>query len=74
MICERKEKFSLNVFVAFRPDLSCVWKLLGDCMTIIHPLDGSKVSIIVPISLLSKDNDVSSDSKAITKFQVCVLL
>ena len=53
-------------YLFIRRDLSCVWKLLGDCMTMIHSLDDGKV--ILTISDLLHD-EKSSENK-VSKIQV----
>ncbi|XP_033634939.1 tetratricopeptide repeat protein 37-like [Asterias rubens] len=37
---------------SLRPDLSCVWKLLGDACTLLHPLSDSLISVTVPSNLI----------------------
>lgn len=38
-----------------RPDVSCLWKLLGDTCTSVHVISPTKVNVQVPGSLLSKN-------------------
>uniref|UniRef100_U3K379 SKI3 subunit of superkiller complex n=1 Tax=Ficedula albicollis TaxID=59894 RepID=U3K379_FICAL len=40
--------------VKHRPDVSCLWKLLGDTCTSVHVISPTKVNVQVPGSLLSK--------------------
>ncbi|XP_070543416.1 tetratricopeptide repeat protein 37-like [Ptychodera flava] len=44
----------LSKAVRHRPDVSCLWKLLGDACTIIHSLDKQLIRIDVPRSLLDR--------------------
>ncbi|XP_038077285.1 tetratricopeptide repeat protein 37-like, partial [Patiria miniata] len=37
---------------SLRPDLSCVWKLLGDACTMLHPLSDKLISVPVPANLM----------------------
>ncbi|XP_056022044.1 SKI3 subunit of superkiller complex protein-like [Ostrea edulis] len=54
---EKKEKQELinrlleNTSVCHRPDLSCLWKLMGDSCTIIHPLPSQNFRFEVPENL-----------------------
>ncbi|XP_021397206.2 superkiller complex protein 3 isoform X2 [Lonchura striata] len=41
--------------VEHRPDVSCLWKLLGDTCTSVHVISPTKVNVQVPGSLLSKN-------------------
>ncbi|XP_041278143.1 tetratricopeptide repeat protein 37 isoform X4 [Onychostruthus taczanowskii] len=41
--------------VKHRPDVSCLWKLLGDTCTSVHVISPTKVNVQVPGSLLSKN-------------------
>lgn len=48
--------------VCHRPDLSCLWKLMGDSCTIIHPLPTKNFSFVVPENLYrSKDSEHSCE-------------
>ncbi|KAM6229960.1 superkiller complex protein 3 isoform 2-T2 [Porphyrio hochstetteri] len=44
-----------------RPDVSCLWKLLGDTCTSVHVLSPPKVNVQVPGSLLGKTADKMLD-------------
>ena len=33
----------LNRAVQCKPGLSCLWKLIGDCCTVIHPVSNSSI-------------------------------
>ncbi|NXN28468.1 TTC37 protein, partial [Nycticryphes semicollaris] len=47
-----------------RPDVSCLWKLLGDTCTSVHVISPSKVNIQVLGSLLGKNTDVETLKKS----------
>ncbi|XP_035667182.1 tetratricopeptide repeat protein 37-like isoform X1 [Branchiostoma floridae] len=47
--------------VSVRADLSCLWKLLGDACTLLHPLSADLVTVNVPGSLLRKGKEVAED-------------
>ncbi|XP_071964679.1 tetratricopeptide repeat protein 37-like [Antedon mediterranea] len=49
---------ALNKAIMLRPDLSCLWKLLGDACTILHVLD--LVSIKIPAVLTNVTSDSST--------------
>ncbi|XP_033116341.1 tetratricopeptide repeat protein 37-like isoform X2 [Anneissia japonica] len=51
---------TLQCAISLRPDLSCLWKLLGDSCTILHPLDPELVSVHIPAVL--KDGTAESNS------------
>ncbi|XP_076443971.1 tetratricopeptide repeat protein 37-like [Babylonia areolata] len=50
-----------------RPDLSCLWKLLGDCCTLLHPLHSPSFRIEVPRRLCQASSTDSTDSVALNK-------
>ncbi|XP_055874018.1 tetratricopeptide repeat protein 37-like [Biomphalaria glabrata] len=52
---------------AQRPDLSCIWKLLGDACTLIYPIDVEPFS--VPVKLLKKTTSVE-ELKLVTKSEL----
>ncbi|XP_013407175.1 tetratricopeptide repeat protein 37 isoform X1 [Lingula anatina] len=56
---------------SFRPDLSCVWKLMGDACTLIHVVAAERVSMRVPGMLLEKGK--SAESEHLSKAQVLTL-
>ncbi|NXS94416.1 TTC37 protein, partial [Jacana jacana] len=47
-----------------RPDVSCLWKLLGDTCTSVHVLSPSKVNIQVLGSLLGKNTGIETLNKS----------
>ncbi|XP_066273178.1 tetratricopeptide repeat protein 37-like [Branchiostoma lanceolatum] len=52
---------ALSKGVSVRADLSCLWKLLGDACTLLHPISADLVTLKVPGSLLGKGKEVVED-------------
>ncbi|XP_062370080.1 superkiller complex protein 3 isoform X5 [Cinclus cinclus] len=55
--------------VKHRPDVSCLWKLLGDTCTSVHVISPTKVNVQVPGSLLSK----SATEQVLKKNELLIL-
>ncbi|CAH1796878.1 unnamed protein product [Owenia fusiformis] len=51
----------LTSAASVRPDLGCVWKLLGDACTILHSLPATKLQVKIPGKLLGKDEEGTCD-------------
>ncbi|XP_022086951.1 tetratricopeptide repeat protein 37-like [Acanthaster planci] len=55
---------------SLRPDLSCVWKLLGDACTMLHPLSDKLISVQVPTNLL--DHSFHGEASQNKKQLLCI--
>jgi len=60
---------NLNMFF-FSGSLSCLWHLLGEGCTLVHPLDGSKVQVAVPGKLMSTGQCCSENFVVLDKVEV----
>lgn len=51
-----------NLFraVQLRPDLSCLWKLLGDACTTVHNVSPNRAQVLVPAALAGLDTNTPS--------------
>ncbi len=56
-----------------RPDLSCVWKLLGDACTLLSPIPEDALQISVPEKLLSATKSKEESLKKINKKELLSL-
>lgn len=67
--------FSLNFHRAasLQPDISCIWKFLGDACTLLYPLPTSLSSFTVPLKLYKKEVENLDDTVVVTKQEVMEL-
>ena len=57
-----------------RPDLSSIWKLLGDSCTVLHLLDDALVKVNVPVKLMNKqDKTIDGDMCLLRKTELLAL-
>ncbi|XP_064609375.1 tetratricopeptide repeat protein 37-like [Liolophura sinensis] len=58
---------------AIRPDLSCLWKLLGDACTVLQPLSDKGFSVSVPLKLIELGDKSSEKKRSLSKEELLKL-
>lgn len=64
---------SLTRAATQRPDLSCLWKLLGDCCIVLHSLDSASFRMCVPKRLCQSATRDNSDTIEMGKLELLQL-
>jgi len=53
----------LHLALIERPNFSCLWKLLGDCCSLVYPISDSIVQLKIPLNICERNSEIMMNNK-----------